>query len=101
MEKDVLIGGPVDVDSLLILFEGFTRFETQWSEDLHQRTEPCETGLQQVGTYKSGEPKPIDAVNLRQKQADQDHGSGKSENYAVNVHYTPPEAGLTILCCGL
>ena len=101
MAKDVLIGRTMDGDSLLILFEGFSRFEAQRLEDLHQRTEPGDAGLQQVGTDKSGEPQPVYAVNLRQKQGDQDHGSGKSENHAVNVHLTPPEAGLTIGCCGL
>jgi hypothetical protein len=101
MDQDALIERTVHFNPLSISLEGVARFETQRFENLYQRTESRETGLQQVGTDKSGEPQPIDAVNLRQKQGNQDHGSGKSENHAINVHIKPPEAGLTIGCCGL
>ena len=55
-------------------------------EDHGQRAEFGKRGLEQIESYKGGQPQPVHGVKLGQGQARQDYQAGKGKYDTVNAH---------------
>ncbi len=69
------------------LFKRLPRFESQHLKHLHSRAESGKGGLEQVCADKGCEQQAIGAVELRQKQTDQDKTARHSQYQAINIHH--------------
>jgi hypothetical protein len=63
-----------------------TAADTELSENVFRRAKASEGGLKEIDSHESGEPKPVWANIMSEREAGEDHGAGEGADGVFEFH---------------